>query len=60
MFRAPHPGRPAARVAPRRAGTGQAKASRYAPQIPQAVTTAFVTHGQGAAEPGRAAVRRRG
>ena len=36
--RAPHASRPAARVAPRRA-----RASRYATQIPQAVTTAFVT-----------------
>jgi hypothetical protein len=35
--------RPAARVAPRRAGPTQARTSRYAPQIPQVVTTAFVT-----------------
>jgi hypothetical protein len=46
--RAPHPGRPAARVAPRQAAPRQAgadrvRASRYAPKIPQVVTTAFVT-----------------
>ena len=41
--RAPHSGRPAARVAPRQAGASRARASRYAPKIPQAVTTAFVT-----------------
>jgi flagellum-specific peptidoglycan hydrolase FlgJ len=41
--RAPQTGRPAARVAPRQAGTSQAKASRYAPKIPQVVTAAFVT-----------------
>jgi hypothetical protein len=41
--RTPQSGRPAARVAPRQAGATQAKASRYAPQIPQVVTTAFVT-----------------
>jgi len=40
---APQPSqRPGPRVAPRRAQPG-ARASRYAPQIPQAVTTAFVT-----------------
>jgi hypothetical protein len=41
--RAPHSGRPAARVAPRQAGASRARASRYAPKIPQAVTAAFVT-----------------
>jgi hypothetical protein len=41
--RAPHSGRPAARVAPRQAGASRTRASRYAPKIPQAVTTAFVT-----------------
>ena len=41
--RTPHSGRPAARVAPREAGAIRARASRYAPKIPQAVTTAFVT-----------------
>ena len=41
--RAPQSDRPAARVAPRRAGATQARTSRYAPQIPQVVTTAFVT-----------------
>jgi hypothetical protein len=40
---APHSGRPAARVAPRQAGASRARASRYAPNIPQAVTAAFVT-----------------
>jgi flagellum-specific peptidoglycan hydrolase FlgJ len=41
--RAPQPSqRPGPRVAPRRAQAG-AHASRYVPQIPQAVTTAFVT-----------------
>jgi hypothetical protein len=40
---APHTGRPAARVAPRQAGTSRARASRYAPKIPQVVTAAFVT-----------------
>ena len=34
--------RPGPRVAPRRAQTG-ARASRYVPQIPQTVTTAFIT-----------------
>jgi hypothetical protein len=41
--RAPQSGRPAARVAPRRAAASQARESRYASQIPQVVTTAFVT-----------------
>ena len=41
--RAPQPSqRPGPRVAPRRAQTG-ARASRYVPQIPQAVTTAFIS-----------------
>ena len=41
--RAAQPGlRPGPRVAPRRAQAG-ARVSRYVPQIPQAVTTAFVT-----------------
>ena len=40
--RAPQASRPAARVAPRRART-QARDSRYVPQIPRAVTTAFIT-----------------
>jgi hypothetical protein len=39
----PHAGRPAARVAPRQAGASRARASRYAPKMPQAVTVAFVT-----------------
>jgi hypothetical protein len=40
--RTPHSGRPA-RVAPRQAATSSARAGRYAPKIPQAVTAAFVT-----------------
>jgi flagellum-specific peptidoglycan hydrolase FlgJ len=41
--RAPHADRPAARVTPRPADTTAARPKRYASQIPQAVTTAFVT-----------------
>ena len=40
--RVPQASRPAARVAPRRART-PARDSRYVPQIPRAVTTAFIT-----------------
>ena len=48
-------GRPAARVAPRRP-----RPSRYVPQIPQDSHDRLRRLGQGAAEPGRAALRRRG